>query len=459
MTSKGQGSVLLTTTIASFSTAFMGSSLNIALPMMGREFGMDAVALGWIATAYTLAVAIFLVPFGRAADIHGRKRVFAYGLAAYVVMTTLSVFATSGAALIGLRALQGASAAMMFATSSAILSSAYPPNERGRVLGINVASVYVGLSMGPFIGGILTQNLGWRSIFAVGAVVGAIAAVAAFRLKAEWAEARGERFDWIGSVIYGAAIAVLMYGMSSLPALEGAILLAAGVLGIVGFVAWEARVSAPILNLSLFRGNRVFALSNLAALINYLATTAVTFLLSLYLQYIKGLTPQNAGFILVAQPIMMAIFSPLAGRLSDRVESRYVASAGMALSAAGLVMMAFVGSNTSFAYIVASLLLVGVGFGLFSSPNMNAIMGSAERRLYGVASAILATMRTVGQMLSLGLTLLLFSVIIGPVPVTPEVHPQFLQSVRIAFSVFSVLCFLGVFASMARGNVREKGRV
>jgi len=459
MTTKGQGSVLLTTTIASFSTAFMGSSLNIALPMMGREFGMDAVALGWIATAYSLAVAIFLVPFGRAADIHGRKRVFAYGLAAYVVMTTLSIFATSGEALIGLRALQGASAAMMFATSSAILSSAYPPHERGRVLGINVASVYIGLSMGPFIGGILTQNLGWRSIFVVGAVVGAVAAVAAFRLKAEWAEARGEKFDWVGSVIYGAAIAVLMVGMSQLPALEGAILLAAGVAGIAGFVAWEARAAAPILNLSLFRGNRVFALSNIAALINYLATTAVTFLLSLYLQYIKGLTPQAAGFVLVAQPIMMAIFSPLAGQLSDRVESRYVASAGMALSAAGLIMMAFLGPATSFAYIVASLLLVGLGFGLFSSPNMNAIMGSAERRLYGVASAILATMRTVGQMLSLGLTLLLFSVIIGPVPVTPEVHPQFLQSARIAFSVFSVLCFLGVFASMARGNVRENGRV
>lgn len=437
----------------------MGSSLNIALPMIGREFGMDAVALGWIATAYTLAVAICLVPFGRAADIHGRKRVFSYGLAAYVVMTTLSALATSGQMLIGIRVLQGASASMMFATSSAILSSAYPPRERGRVLGINVASVYSGLSLGPFIGGILTQNLGWRSIFIVGAIVGAIAVVYAFRLDAEWAEARGEKFDWTGSLIYAAAIALLMYGMSKLPAITGAVLLAAGVLGILGFVAWESRIPAPILNLSLFKGNRAFTFSNLAALINYLATTAVTFLLSLYLQYIKGLTPQTAGFLLVAQPVMMAVCSPIAGRISDRIESRYVASVGMALTTVGLVMLAFLDSATPFAHIVVSLLLLGVGFGVFSSPNMNAIMGSAERRLYGVASAILATMRTVGQMLSLGLTLLLFSVIIGPVPVTPEVYPQFMQSVRIAFSIFAALCLVGIFASLARGNVRQAGRL
>ncbi len=416
---------------------------------------MDAVALGWVATAFTLAVAMFLVPFGRAADIHGRKRIFTMGIAAFAVTSLLCGFATSGGMLIAFRVLQGLGSAMMFATSSAMLSSAYPPAERGRVLGINVASVYTGLSIGPFLGGILTQNLGWRSVFAAGVVLGMIAAIAAFRLKAEWAEARGERFDWIGSIIYGLSIAIVMVGLSRLPDASGGVLVAAGLAGVVGFVAWENRSKAPILDLSLFRGNRAFTLSSVAALINYLATTAVTFLLSLYLQYIKALTPQQAGVVLIAQPIMMALFSPIAGRLSDRVEARVVSSAGMTLTALGLLMLVFLGQATPFAYIVAALLLLGVGFGLFSSPNMNAIMSSADRRLYGVASAIVATMRTLGQMLSLGITMLIFSVVIGRVQITPEHYGAFLSSTRIAFTIFAALCVLGIFASLARGRVRS----
>jgi EmrB/QacA subfamily drug resistance transporter len=445
--------VLLTTTLASFLTAFMGSALNVALPIIGKEFGMAAVTLGWIATAYTLAIAIFLVPFGRAADIHGRRRMYTSGVIGYVLITLIGGFAASGGILILLRVLQGIAAAAMFATSAAILSSAYPPGERGRVLGINVSSVYIGLSIGPFLGGILTQNLGWRSVFWASALVGGLAAVAALNLKKEWAEARGERFDWPGAAIYGASIAAAMYGLSRLPDWQGGVLIAAGLAGLVLFAVWANRTPSPVLNLSLFRHNRAFTLSSLAALINYLATTAVTFLLSLYLQYLKEFTPQEAGALLIAQPLMMAVFSPLAGRLSDRIESRVVASAGMGLTAAGLVMLAFLRADTPAPYILAALLLLGLGFGLFSSPNMNAIMGSAEKRLYGVASALLATMRTLGQMLSLGLTLLLFSVIIGPVAISPPYYGAFLTSARLAFAISAVLCVLGIFASLARGKV------
>lgn len=459
MTLPRRGSVLLTTSVASFATAFMGSALNVALPIIGRTFSMDAVQLGWVATAYTLAIAICLVPIGRAADIHGRRRVFTLGVFAFLITSLLCGFATSGSMLIGFRTLQGAGAAMMFATSSALLSSAYPAHERGRVLGINVASVYTGLSLGPFIGGILTQNFGWRSVFVVGVVLASVAALIALQTKDEWAEARGERFDWIGSVIYAATIAAVMYGLARLPDPIGGAVIVAGLAGAAGFVAWEGRTPAPVLNLSLFRGNRAFTLSSLAALINYLATTAVTFLLSLYLQYIKGLTPQAAGAVLVAQPIMMAIFSPLAGRLSDRLEARIVASAGMALTAVGLLMLVFLSQATPFWYIVAALLLLGVGFGLFSSPNMNAIMGSAERRLYGVASAIVATMRTLGQMLSLGIALLIFSVVIGHVEITSQYSAEFLLSTRIAFSIFAALCGLGVLASLARGDVRKTAQL
>lgn len=453
-----RGSVLLSTTLASFLTAFMGSALNVALPIIGKQFGMDAVRLGWVATSYTLAIAIFLVPFGRAADIHGRKRIFNYGVIAYVVMSALCAAATSGDMLIAVRVLQGIGAAAMFATATAILSSAYPPQERGRVLGINVASVYSGLSLGPFLGGVLTQNLGWRSVFLIGSAFGVIAVILASQLKVEWAEARGERFDWAGSGIYGLAIALIMYGLSVLPEPLGGILIAVGLTAAASFVVWESRTPTPILNLSLFRGNRAFTLSSVAALINYLATTAVTFLLSLYLQYIKGLTPQGAGAILIAQPIMMAIFSPLAGRLSDRIESRIVASLGMGLTSLGLILLIFLGADTSFVYIVGTLILLGLGFGLFSSPNMNAIMGSAEKRLYGVASAIVATMRTLGQMLSLGITLLIISLFIGRVEISPVYYPAFLSAMRTAFTIFAVLSFGGIFASLARGNVHGAAR-
>lgn len=459
MEKPSKGSVLLTTTIASFLTAFMGSALNIALPIIGKEFGMSAVALGWVATSYTLAIAIFLVPFGRAADMHGRKRVFTYGVLVYLATTAVLIFTASGAMLIGVRVAQGVGAAMMFATSSALLSSAYPANERGRVLGINVASVYIGLSAGPFLGGILTQQLGWRSVFAAGVILGLVAAVVVLRLKVEWTAAAGERFDWAGSFIYGLAIAAVLVGLSRLPATTGGVLLAVGVAGLAGFVAWESRSPAPVVNLDLFRGNRAFTFSSLAALINYLATTAVGFLLSLYLQYIKALTPQQAGLVLVAQPLMQAVFSPLAGRLSDRIESRIVASAGMGVTALGLVMLIFLRSDTPLAYVIAALLLLGFGFGLFSSPNMNAIMGSADRRMYGIASALLATMRTLGQMLGLGTTLLIFSVVIGPVAITAPYYPAFLTSTHIAFTLSAVLCGLGIFASLARGNVRQGGRV
>jgi MFS family permease len=206
--------------------------------------------------------------------------------------------------------------------------------------------------------------------------------------------------------------------------------------------------------MNLFRSNTVFVFSNLAALINYSATFAVSFLLSLYLQYIKGLSPQNAGLILVSQPIMQALFSPSAGRLSDRIESRIVASAGMALTVIGLLLLTLLNEETALVFIIVSLMLLGFGFALFSSPNTNAIMSSVEKRFYGVASATLGTMRLIGQTLSMGIAMLIFAIHIGKVQITPEYYAPFLTSTQTAFVVFAVLCFGGIFASLARGNVR-----
>ena len=336
---------LISVTLTAFVTPFDVSAVNIALPSIGKEFAMDAIWLEWVSTAYLLASAMFLIPFGRLADIYGRKKLFSIGILTFTAASLSMVLCVSGVMLICLRILQGIGGALIYGTGMALLTSVFPAQERGKALGISAAATYLGLSVGPFLGGFLTLRFGWRSIFLVNVPLGlTIIALIASKLRQEWAEARGERFDLAGSVVYCLGVISIMYGFTSfalLPHMVGVGLILAGCLAILVFVWWEARVKHPVLNITLFRGNRAFALSNLAALINYSAIFAISFFLSLYLQYIKKLDPETAGGILVCQPVVMAICSPFAGRLSDRIEPRVVASMGMALGALGLFCSLF----------------------------------------------------------------------------------------------------------------------
>ncbi len=446
---------LVIATLGAFLTPFMVSGLTIALPVIGQEFKADAVSLSWVATAYLLATTVFLVPFGRLADIYGRKRILTYGMVIYTLSVVLAAMSLTMGFLIAARVLEGVGTAMIFGTSLAILTDVFPLQERGKVLGINVAAVYLGLSLGPFIGGSLTQYLGWRSIFLLNVPLGlVILALLIFKLPGEWREAEGERFDSAGSTVFGLSLMALIYGLSQLPNTLGAGLVAAGIVGIAAFAGWELRSASPVLNLSLFKNNKPYVLSNTAALINYSATAAIAFLLSLYLQYIKGLTPQQAGLVLIAQPAVMVMFSPMAGRLSDKIEPRVVASTGMAITTTGLILFAFLNTTTSIAWIIVGLMLVGFGFALFSSPNMNAIMSSVDRRFYGVASGMVGTMRLLGQMFSMAIAMTIFAVVIGRVQIAPEQYGAFMTSVRLGFAVFAALCFLGIGASLTRGRVR-----
>jgi len=449
--------ILLITCLSSFLTPFLGSAINIALPSIGVEFNLNAVSLGWVATSYLLAAAVFLVPFGRLADISGRMKIFSAGVVIFTVSSILSAASVSGFMLIASRVLQGLGSSMIFGTGMAILTSAYPPGERGTALGINTATVYTGLSLGPVLGGLLTQSLGWRSIFFISAGLGWVLMAFTFLLvkkKNEWREARGESFDAIGSVLFGLMLVALMYGFSRLPNIVGLWLVLTGLaLGALLFRV-ESGTRYPVLNLALFRRNVTFAFSNLAALINYSATFAAGFLLSLYLQYIKGLSPRQAGLILVAQPVLMAVVSPVTGWLSDRIEPRLPASLGMALSAVGLILLVFLQAGTALTVVLGCLALLGLGFGLFSSPNTNAVMSSVDKGQLGIASATLATMRLTGQMFSMGLALLVIALFVGRVKITPEHHAAFLRGLRTAFLIFGSLCGVGVFASLARGKVR-----
>ncbi len=447
---------LLVSSLGSFLNPFMGSSINIALPSIGIAFSMDNILLNWVSSIFLLSSAIFLVPFGKIADIHGRKKIFKWGILGYMVSSLICAISISSLMLIIIRFIQGLFISMVTATSIAIITSIFKKNERGKAIGINIAAVYIGLTLGPPIGGILVQNLGWQWIFLINVLISGCAFIfTIISLKGEWAEAKNEKLDMIGSILYGGFLLSLMIGMSQLRSFLGFVFLIFSIIGIIIFIYWEQKVKNPVLNISLFKDNKVFAFSNLAALINYMSTFAIGFLLSLYLQYILNLTPQEAGFILLTQPIVQATLSPLAGRLSDKKEPQIIASIGMGLLSLGLIMLIFTDELTPLSYIISCQLILGLGYALFSSPNTNAVMGSIDKRYFGIASGTISTMRLIGQTLSMQIVLLIFTLIIGPNEITPIYYGLFNLSMKIALLTFAIFSFFGIFASLARGKRKK----
>lgn len=450
-------SVLTVTAFASFLTPFMGSSVNLALPSIGDEFNLNAVTLNWIVSSYMLTTSILLLPAGRMGDMLGRRKIFTAGMIVFTLSMILLAFTPGIRWLIGARILQGVGGAMMFGTNMAILTSVFPQGERGRAMGINVTAVYLGLASGPFLGGILTRYLGWRSIFAFLVPMGIISLILIqTRMKKEWAEAKGESFDWTGAVVYGLAMAALIFGFSKLPSAKGWLITGAGLVLMPLFVLREKRAVHPLFDITLITGNRVFAFSSLAALIHYAATSAIGFFLSLFLQYIKDLGPRDAGFVLMSWPVTMALISPIAGKLSDNHNPGVLASIGMAISAIGLVLLCFLTEQTSVVFIVVILVIMGAGFSLFSSPNSNAIMSSVEKRQLGNASGMLGTMRNVGQTFSMAIALMLLALYMGQEKINPGNYLQLMNAMKSGFIVFSVLCFAGIFASLARNKSLRK---
>lgn len=440
-----------------FVTPFDLSAVNIALPTIAGEFSLDAVSLSWISSIYLLASAAFLVPFGKIGDIFGRKKVLHLGITVFTLASGLMILSVSSGMLLFSRLFQGVGAAMIYGTAVAILTSVTNPMKRGKVLGIYTTSVYLGLSAGPFVGGILVSEFGWRSIFFINIPIGlCIIAMISLFLRGEWADAAGERFDLKGAILYGTSLTAIMIGFSELPLIQGFVALVLGFLIMGVFIFHDHHEQYPLIHFSLFSQNRVFACSNVAALINYGSTFAITFFLSLYLQYIRGFGSLEAGFILVAQPVVQAVFSSFAGSLSDRIEPGKISSAGMGVIATGLIALSFLSPDTSLVVLMVILAVIGLGYALFSSPNTNAIMSSVEKRYYGIASGTLGTMRLLGQMFSMGIAMMIIAIVVGKVEITPEVSGQLMNAMSIGFQFFSVLCIIGIFFSLVRGNVREQ---
>jgi len=450
MERSAQKTLLAAVTATGFLTALAMSGVNVALEEIASDLKLSAVSISWVTLSTILGTGALLMPMARVADYRGRMLVYNLGLAGFAVFLFASAFAPNAAVLILTRALQGVAMAFLFSTTVAMVTLAYPPETRGRALGLQVAGVYLGITLGPVLGGIVTENLGWRGFFIVMGALSLVCLVVPLRKLRlmEWREPKVAPYDIWGALVWVFALSAFIIGFSYLPGIIGYALVAAGIVGLAGFVLLERRAEDPILNVDLLRHNRVFATANAALFINYAATTAMSFLIGLYLLYNKGLGAQDAGFVMVSGPFVQAAVSPIAGRLADRLEARFVASTGMALCAVGLFSFAFLRETSPYWYVITVLCILGLGFGLFSSPIIHTVMGSVDRRYVSVAAATSSTMRVSGQSFSMGIAALVLAVVVGRHEIGPSDHVNLLSSIRILFLIFAVLCVIGVVASL-----------
>jgi len=451
--SRGRIALLLVCT-TSFITPLMLSGVNVAIPAIADEFHADAVLLSWIPTAYLLSTAICLLPAGRLGDLVGRKRLYLSGLAVMAAGSALAALSTDISFLLACRVIQGLGTSLLATSGVPMLVSIFPSRRRGSVVGMTTASVYSGLTGGPLIGGLCTEYLSWRAIFLINIpILLILIAVTLKKLYGEWTGDTGQRFDYRGALIFGLGIGTLIYGLSLLPALHSVWLVVLGLVLLATFFQVEKRVTDPLLDVRLLFGNRLFLFSSLAALFLYSASFGLSYLMSLYLQYIKGMSPDMAGMVLMSQPVMMATLSPFTGRLSDRIEPRLLASAGLVLNTTGYFLLSRSGMDTTLVYLIPCLFTTGIGFSLFSSPNINAIFGSVRREQLGIASGITGSVRVLGQMFSMAIITAIFALNMGRVQITPALYPDLLHNVQVCLMISTGLAVTALLFSLSRGDL------
>ena len=438
----------------------MLTSVGVALPSLGRDLGTSATQLGLVEQIYMVSLAMFMLTFGRLGDIYGQRIMFLSGLIAFTLFTFLTGFAPTTKSVILLRFLQGFGASMVLSGSMALVAAAYPPEMRARKIGIVSACTYTGLSTGPVIGGFVTLHFGWRYVFLMSVPVGVIAIISClFYIDDSTKEGIKEPMDWRGAFLYAASIGCIMTGASHLQQGTGGFLTLAGILGLVLFLYVERVSQSPLIEIKLLTDNRFFTLSSLAAMGNYAATFGIVFFMSLFLQYAKGLSARDAGFILLLQPIMQVFTSLLAGRLADKFETARIATCGMLISSAGLLMAALTISPAMPLWLIGlELMCIGAGFGIFITPNTTAIMGSVERRQFGLASGMIGAMRTLGMATSLTTITVIFSIYLGQQIITHSTLADFVASMKTGLILFSIYSSLGIILSISRGKQMMPGQ-
>lgn len=462
--------LLALTSVGAFMTPLDGSIVAVALPRMGPALHLSFAASLWVQAAYLLAIAVLLIPLGRLADARGRVPFYLAGVVCFTAGSLAAALSRNGTALILARILQGAGGALLSATSAAIVTAAFPAEERGRALGLNVMAVYAGLSVGPPLGGFLVDRFGWPWIFLVNLPIGAIVFLWGWRLMPKRPALRRNPapLDGPGALLLALALAGLLVPLTfasewgwRAPGTWGLLALAALAFG--AFVRRERRVPAPLVDLAFLRRNRLFAAANLAALLNYMALYAIAILTAVELQLVQGRSARSAGWILLGQPVMQACLSPLAGHLSDRMGSRLLSTAGMLLTALGMALLAFLGQRPAVPPIVGALAIVGVGLAAFSAPNTSAIMGSVRRDQLSMASAFVSTMRVTGQALSVAILGGIAASHLGPggwrlllrAGGSPDAAAAFARGYAAAMATGAALALLGAWASLVRGDPGE----
>lgn len=430
------------------------TGLNLALPGMERELGLSAALLGWVPLSMLLAMAMVAAPGTRLADILGRRRTSIIALAVSLVGLGTSAMAWNAAGVLVGRVVAGVGVAVVFTNATAMVTSVHPPNMRGRVLGYTIASVYLGLSLGPVICGYLVGWFGWRSVFWLCFVGFIPPLILILMVRVEQRPAQGQKLDLRGSLLWISAILTLFLGLTGITRLPlGPIMVVTGLILARAYVKVSLASENPVLDIRLFAASRRFAFSSLAAFISYCASMGTGFILSLYLQYTKGLPAATAGLLLMVQPACQAAITPFAGRLSDRVDAGIMASLGMGILCLATTLLAiFLNPETPLRVFIAMLMLLGAGFATFSAPNSNAIIGSAPPGQVGQASGTITATRLCGQVFSISLTTLVFSLVIGPGKITPEKYPAFMNAATVCLSIFAPICLSGVLASLARGR-------
>lgn len=453
--------VLLAVGTGTFMSALDGSVVNAILPVMRSELRTDVATIEWVVTVYLLTMSGLLLGFGRLGDVRGHKSVYVLGFGGFVVSSALCGLSPSVEALIAFRALQAVGAAMLLSNSAAILTASFPPERRGRVLGLQAMMTYLGLIVGPSLGGWLTQHLGWRSVFYMNLPVGMLALGLALRfVPRDTPSSRGEPFDWTGAALFLTGLVALMLGLNQghawgwdSPGTLG--LIAGAVVVLAVFVALERRLRAPMLDLSLFR-HVTFSAATTSALLNYICIYSLVFLLPFYLLQARGLNPSQAGLLLTAQPVVMMVAAPLSGTLSDRIGSRWPAMVGMGVLSTGLLLLSRLGPSTPFSHVAVGLAVCGLGTGVFIAPNNSALLGAAPRHRQGIASGVLATSRYVGMVLGVGLAgAILTTMLAGHSE--PDSTEALVRAVDRGFLVAAALAALGVLAAGVRARPAETG--
>jgi EmrB/QacA subfamily drug resistance transporter len=469
MRSKKATGIVLAVGIGTFMSALDSGVVNLAMPMIRGDFGVTLSEVEWIVTAYLLVVSSLLLTYGRIADLYGQKRVYQTGFVLFVIGSLLCGLSSGLGMLIAARCAQALGAGMLFATGPAIITNAVPPERRGKALSVTAVAVALGLSAGPVIGGTLTTLLGWQSIFYINLPVGAVGIWLVQRNIPRDPARRRERFDIAGSALVFVALLMILLPLG----LSGDYDLPAGLLyGLIGgglavgafFIWFESRRRSPMLDVRLFR-SRVFTASSVAAMFIYMAEFMMVFLAPFYLQSLRGFSALTSGFIYLPLPLATMLIAPISGGISDKRDSRFLSAGGALVMACGLFMLSFLKIGTPLPYIEVSLVVTGVGFGLFQTPNNSAIMGNVPAGYRGTASGTLATMRNIGMALGVAVSGALFTFVQDEAQGTYAAQgidgaalqsAAFADALQVTFLAAAGVALIAMAVSLVKGRVKTQ---